>query len=181
VPHAPDEIHSSARAVLSDRPRHEPPAFQPRIPLDGSSYARSPAEVYDRILRVGEELRGIREIRHCTPEGVVAKLACAPAPERWMENPLRSGWIGDPLVLDAAFQMAALWSVEQTGLEAVPRFGAAYRQYADRFPESGVTAVFEIGERGDSRISGDFTFLDDSGEVVANLRGFQAELVSARD
>ena len=181
VPHAPDEIHSSARAVLSDRPRHEPPAFQPRIPLDGSSYARSPAEVYDRILHVGEELRGIREIRHCTPEGVVAKLACAPAPERWMENPLRSGWIGDPLVLDAAFQMAALWSVEQTGLEAVPRFGAAYRQYADRFPESGVIAVFEIGERGDSGISGDFAFLDDSGEVVASLRGFQAELVGIRD
>ncbi len=177
VPHAPDEIHSSARAVLSNRPRHEPPAFQPRIPLDGSSYPRPLNEVYERILRIGEELRGIREIRHCTPDGVVAKLACAPAPERWMENPLRSGWIGDPLVLDAAFQMAALWSVEQTGREAIPRFGAAYRQYTDRFPESGVIAVFEIGERGDSAISGDFTFLDDSGAVVASLRGFEAELV----
>ncbi|MFP4421979.1 MAG: SDR family NAD(P)-dependent oxidoreductase [Desulfococcaceae bacterium] len=177
VPHAPDEIHSSARAVLSDRPRHEPPAFQSRIPLEGSSYPRPTAEVYDRILRIGEELRGIREIRHCTPDGVVAKLASAPAPDRWMENPLRSGWIGDPLVLDAAFQMAALWSVEQTGREAAPRFGAAYRQYVDRFPESGVTAVFEIGERGDSAISGDFAFLDDSGAVVASLRGFEAELV----
>jgi NAD(P)-dependent dehydrogenase (short-subunit alcohol dehydrogenase family) len=177
VPHAPDEIHSSARAVLSDRPRHEAPAFHPRIPLEGSSYSRPTAEVYDRILRIGEDLRGIREIRHCTPEGVVAKLACAPAPDRWMANPLRSGWIGDPLVLDAAFQMAALWSVEQTGREAAPRFGAAYRQYTNRFPESGVTAVFEIGERGESGITGDFTFLDDSGAVVASLRGFEAELV----
>ena len=94
-------------------------------------------EIYEKILFLGEELRGIREIMSCSAKGIIAKIISAPSPDRWMAEPLRSRWIGDPLVLDSAFQMVTVWSHEQKGMLSLPNYGAAYRQYRPSFPENG--------------------------------------------
>jgi NAD(P)-dependent dehydrogenase (short-subunit alcohol dehydrogenase family)/acyl carrier protein len=170
-------VHSRARAILADTPHQAPPSFSPPLDIRVKSYAKSMDEIYEKILFLGEDLRGIREIMRCSPKGIIAKITSAPPPERWMAEPLRTRWIGDPLVLDSAFQMVTVWAHDQKGRLSLPNYGAAYRQYRPAFPENGVTAVFEVTGADDDSVKGDFTFLDAGNEVVAQLLGYEAVLV----
>jgi len=166
-------IHSSAKAILADN-LSQPPLY--KIPKfdDAKDYFRNIDEVYEKILFHGYELRGIREIVRYSSHGMIAKIFSAPSPEKWMKNPLRSKWIGDPLVLDSAFQMASLWCYDQKGIVSLPSYSANYRQYRSNFPTEGITAVLEVKEVGDHKMRGDFTFLDSENIVVAQLTGYEA-------
>jgi acyl transferase domain-containing protein/NAD(P)-dependent dehydrogenase (short-subunit alcohol dehydrogenase family) len=167
-------IHTRAKAVLSNE-LSLPPEFDiSRYLSKNHVYARPMAEVYDKILFHGNALKGLQRILSLSPEAMVAELASAPPPDQWTTEPLRSRWIGDPLVLDAAFQMAIVWCYEQKGMVSLPSFGASYRQYCNRFPEEGVTAVLEIREAGRNKMLGDFTFLNDQHDVIARLTGYEA-------
>ena len=79
--------------------------------------------------------------------------------------------------------MAIIWCHEQTGQVSLPSFAAAYRQYCSRFPKEGVTAVFEVLNLNDRKLTGDFIFLDDQKKVLACLNGYEAvmtpELIKA--
>jgi hypothetical protein len=166
-------IHSRARAILVDE---LPPAPLYHIPakLTRRSYDRTIAEVYDRILFHGPDMRGLREITHLSADGIVANVAPAPAPSAWVKEPLRNRWLSDPLALDAAFQMATIWCFEEKGAVSLPSYCAAYRQYRSRFPAEGVTAVLEITAAGDHKMRGTVTFLDADGTVVAQMTGCEA-------
>ncbi|MGA9538247.1 MAG: SDR family NAD(P)-dependent oxidoreductase, partial [Desulfobacterales bacterium] len=163
-------IHSRARAILVDE---LPPAPPYRIPakLTRRSYDRTIAEVYDRILFHGPDMRGLREITHLSADGMVANVAPAPAPSVWVKEPLRNRWLSDPLALDAAFQMATIWCFEEKGAVSLPSYCAAYRQYRTRFPAEGVTAVLEVTAAGDHKMRGTITFLDADRAVVAQMIG----------
>ena len=163
-------IHSRARAILVDE---LPPAPPYRIPakLTRRSYDRTIAEVYDRILFHGPDMRGLREITHLSADGMVANVAPAPAPSLWVKEPLRNRWLSDPLALDAAFQMATIWCFEEKGAVSLPSYCAAYRQYRTRFPAEGVTAVLEVTAAGDHKMRGTITFLDADSTVVAQMIG----------
>ena len=91
-----------------------------------------------------------------------------------MKEPLRTKWIGDPLILDSAFQMAIIWCFEEKSAVSLPSYSASYRQYRTVFPADGVTAVLEVKEASSSKMKGDFTFLDSDGVVVAQLTGYEA-------
>lgn len=166
-------VHSRAKAILVDAPIQAPDFKMPQN-LAVRNYTRPITEVYDKILFHGRELHGIREISHCSAKGMVAQISSAPAPSRWMQEPLRNKWLADPLVLDSAFQMAIIWCYEEQGTVSLPSYCAAYRQYGDRFPESGVTAVLEIREANAYKITGDFTFLNSANTVVARITGYEA-------
>jgi hypothetical protein len=166
-------VHSRAKAILVDTPI-QPPDFKIPETLAVQNYTRPITEVYDKILFHGSDLHGIREISHCSSKGIVARISSAPAPSRWMQEPLRNKWLSDPLVLDSAFQMAIIWCYEAQGTVSLPSYCAAYRQYRDRFPEAGVTAVLEIREANAYKITGDFTFLDSRSAVVARITGYEA-------
>ncbi len=167
-------IHTRARAILSNE-LSVPPEFDISRYLDKShAYARPMEEVYDKILFHGNALKGLLHILTLSPRAMVAELASAPPPDQWTTEPFRSRWIGDPLVLDAAFQMAIVWCFEQKGMVSLPSFGASYRQYCSRFPEEGVTAVLEIKHAGPNKMLGDFTFLDIHRSVIARLTGYEA-------
>jgi hypothetical protein len=105
---------------------------------------------------------------------MVARIAPAPAPAKWMKEPLRSQWIADPLVLDSAFQMAIIWCFEERSIVSLPSYSAKYRQYRTAFPTDGVTAVLEVTDVSDHKMKGNFTFLDDQDVVVARLTGYEA-------
>ena len=167
-------IHSKARAVLGDTPPFHAPAYTPSLDISMKSYTRSMDEVYGKILFHGPELRGIREIMNCSPEGMTAVLASAPSPDRWMSDPLRSQWLSDPLVLDCAFQMAIVWCYEEKGLFCLPVYAGSYRQYRPAFPADGLTAVLEVRETGQHRMKGDFVFLDKNEQMVARIQGYEA-------
>jgi acyl transferase domain-containing protein/NAD(P)-dependent dehydrogenase (short-subunit alcohol dehydrogenase family) len=167
-------IHTRARAVLSNE-LSDPPAFDISRYMDKShAYTRPMEEVYDKILFHGNALKGLQHILTLSPQTMVAELASAPPPDQWTTEPMRNRWIGDPLVLDAAFQMAIVWCFEQKGMLSLPSFGASYRQYCSRFPEEGVTAVLEIRQAAQNKMQGDFTFLDIHHAVIARLTGYEA-------
>ena len=155
-------IHSRATAILTDE--LEPsPAFDISDLINSKAYSRSVEEVYEKILFHGFELRGIQEIIGYSSQGMAARVSSAPSPREWMTDPLRSKWIGDPLVLDCAFQMAIVWCFEEKGVVSLPSFSASYRQYCDRYPSEGVTAVLEVKQATDHKMIGDFIFLDRDG------------------
>jgi NAD(P)-dependent dehydrogenase (short-subunit alcohol dehydrogenase family) len=166
-------IHSSAKAILTDV-LPEPPEFKENGHFKTLAGMRSLEEIYEHILFHGHQLRGIQKIIRLTEKAMTARLATAPAPELWIQEPLRSRWISDPLVLDSAFQMAIVWCHEQTGNVCLPSYAARYRQYRERFPAEGVDAVMEVHKITDRKITADFIFLDDQKRVVACLSGYEA-------
>jgi hypothetical protein len=166
-------IHSSARAILTDK-IEAPPYFDKSQYVSINGYSRTIDEIYEKILFHGVELRGIREIIGYSPRSVTARISSAPSPKKWMTDPLRSRWIADPLVLDCACQMAIIWCFEERGVVSLPSYSASYRQYRDKFPSDGVTAILEVKEVTDHKMKGDFTFLDSDAVVVARLTGYEA-------
>ena len=138
------------------------------------NYTGSISDVYADILFHGNDLQGIRKISHLSEAGMVADISAAPAPTKWVQNPLRNKWIADPLVLDSAFQMAIIWCHEQCGMVSLPSYFAAYRQFRDKFPEDGVVAVLEVSDTGRHRMNADFVFLDADHRMVAKIQGYEA-------
>ncbi len=167
-------VHSRARALLADAPL-TPPA-PPPPPAGLKPFPLSPSEAYGRVLFHGERLRGIQRIEGCSDQGMVARLAPAPSPDRWIRQPLRSRWITDPLVLDAAFQMAILWGHAQLGMVSLPTCAESYRQYCRRFPSEGVTAEMRVVAATSHHLKADITFLDAQRRVVAILSGYEATM-----
>jgi len=168
-----DVIHSSAKAILTDK-LPTAPIFESTRPVPSNNYPRSMEEVYDKILFHGLALRGIKEITDCSSWGISAKISSAPAPETWIKDPLRSAWLSDPLALDCAFQLATLWCYEETGSVSLPSYCRHYRQYYTAFPSEGVTAVLQVTDLSNHKMTGDFTLIDAESRVVAELKGYEA-------
>ena len=60
----------------------------------------------------------------------------APQPSSWMAQPIRKKWLGDPLVLDCAFQLMILWSFENSGAGSLPTSLDGYRLYKKSFADA---------------------------------------------
>jgi len=171
-------LHSKARALLSTR-LPAPPEYDMKRISSFPPYEKSIKEVYENILFHGHALQGIRKIIGMSENGMAAEVAPAPSPERWMERPMRSRWIADPLVLDSAFQMACIWCYEQKGMVSLPSFVASFRQYCRKFPDTPVTAILEVNVVTDHKIIGDVTILDSNNKVAAELKGYEAIMDSS--
>lgn len=178
IPEEKDMVHYRARALLSDRTPASPRFDALRL-NNADSYTRPMKEVYDKVLFHGEPLQGIRRILSLTPTQMVALVSSAPPPSSWMTAPLRSAWIGDPLALDSAFQMASLWCYEQMGNVSLPSYVASYRQYCRRFPSGELTVVLQIRETSEHKLKGDFVFLDADRKMAAALTGYEAVMDAA--
>ena len=114
-------LHARARAILGEEVTSPPSsAFLDIDAIAAEPYRRSVDDIYRHILFHGNELKGIRRVIGASARGMAAELITAPSPERWIDTPLRSRWIADPLVLDAAFQMAIVWCFEEKGLMSLP-------------------------------------------------------------
>ena len=168
-------VHSKAKAILGEK-TDAVPSFKAPTFMGSNGYHRSISAIYDDVLFHGIDLQGIREVNTLTSNGMVAKISPAPSPDKWIKHPLRNRWVGDPLVLDAAFQMASLWCYEKLGNVSLPVYGADYRQFRPRFPEEPITTVLEITGKSAHKMNGDFTFLDAKNEIIARLTGFEAIL-----
>ena len=173
VKNGKDVIHTRARALLVDR-FPAAPVFTGNGKNGGRAYPRDLDAIYGPILFHGDHLRAIKAIDDYSEHGMTARLTGAPKPEAWMQDPIQGCWMADPMVLDGAFQMAIVWCFEQFDKVCLPSYARAYRQYRPAFPTSGVTAVMAVTAAGHRKLIADFTFLDDDGEVVATLTGYEA-------
>ncbi len=168
-----DVIHSRAKAILTDA-LPEAPLFESNLPAPAQTYKRSVKEIYDRILFHGSALRGIQAISNFSSKGVSARVSSAPAPSEWIQEPLRSSWLSDPLAIDCAFQLATLWCYEETGSVSLPSYCKHYRQYRPSFPTDGLTAELQITDVNAHKMTGDCVLIDAENRIVAELRGYEA-------
>ena len=166
-------VHCRAEAILAAT-LPPAPVFQHPDLLKPSSPKLEVDRVYDRMLFHGAALRGIEEILRIDENGIAARLNSAPPPRQWLTDPLRSNWIGDPLVMDCAFQMAIIWSRSVCGKPSLPSYIETYHQHVERFPAGGVVAVMEVNTSSKNKLTAGFVFLDSKNRVIAKLEGYEA-------
>lgn len=165
-------MHARATAILTPS---LPAAGNFASPTDWRlrPYERAIETAYSEVLFHGPHFHGIERVEGISSRGMIARLRSAPAPAEWMDNALRSAWLGDPLILDAAFQMAILWCHDEMGAVSLPSYIGRYRQYAPTFPTRGVKAVLEVREQGRHRMRGGFTFTGNDDVVVARIENYE--------
>jgi NAD(P)-dependent dehydrogenase (short-subunit alcohol dehydrogenase family) len=165
-------VHSRARMVLADK---LPEAKLATERLELQSYSRPVAEVYqsDRLFH-GPDFHGIREMIGCSSDGIASIVRPAPLPAEWIKQPLRNSWLADPLALDSSFQMMILWSFERYQSGSLPVFAGRYRQYQDKFPETGVEIRVRVTSQSDSQATAEIDFVDPgSGTLIARIEDYQ--------
>jgi len=170
LPSAREVAHARADVVLADR--HATAARR----LAGGAlhpYPMSRDEVYQSVLFHGRALRGIEQIEGWGERSIAGWVSAAPAPSEWIDRPLRSAWLTDPLAIDCAFQLVVLWCSEQLGANSLPASIGGYRQFRRSFPADGVRVLAEIRQASDTRAVADIEFLDARGDLVARLDSYE--------
>ncbi|MFK5926025.1 MAG: SDR family NAD(P)-dependent oxidoreductase [Desulfuromusa sp.] len=155
--------HARAKIVLASRlPERKTTIAKLSLP----EYPHPATEIYqpERLFH-GDDFHGIREVIGASADGISALVNRAPNPSRWIEQPLRNSWLADPLALDSSFQMLILWSFEQYQSGSLPVFVGRYRQYQQKFPESGVEIRVQLTKQNQNRAIANIDFID----TVTNL------------
>jgi acyl transferase domain-containing protein len=165
-------VHARARIVLAAKlPEAKPAAARGEL----ASYSRPIEEIYqpDRLFH-GPILHGIRELIGCSDDAIASLVRPAPSPIEWVKQPLRTTWLADPLALDSSFQMMILWSYERYQCGSLPVFAGRFRQYRERFPESGVEIRVRITRQSASNAVAEIDFVDPAnGALVARIEDYE--------
>jgi NAD(P)-dependent dehydrogenase (short-subunit alcohol dehydrogenase family) len=163
-------IYSRAEIVLAQALPKAPPADPaPAVGPVGFDVTRA----YREFLFHGPDLQGLAELVGRGPRAFVARAYPAPPPADWFEFPLRSGWLADPLVLDAAFQVMILWTQAEHGTGSLPSFVGRFRQFRKAYPRDPLTVVARV-TRDDARFArADIDFLAPDGQVVAQIQDYE--------
>jgi len=103
----------------------------------------------------------------------------APAPGQWIRDPLRSGWLADPLALDASFQLMILWSWEHRQAASLPCAIQSYRQFAPSFPKSGGRVVIRVTSSETPVVTADIQFYDLEGRLLGLAEGYECVVDTA--
>ncbi len=169
--HAAGALRARASIILAAT---LPSASAAPVPTADQAYSSPSGELYsDGRLFHGPALHGIKSIAGWSQEGIIAQSAAAPAAAQWLQQPLRSGWLADPLALDAAFQLMILWCFEARGIGSLPTAIAYYRQYARTFPQAGTRIHARISQVAEQSATAAIEFLDAAGTLVARIDGYQ--------
>jgi NAD(P)-dependent dehydrogenase (short-subunit alcohol dehydrogenase family) len=132
--------------------------------------ALSTAKAYGEWLFHGPRFQVIERIEGLSPQGAGAAVRST-RPAQWLADGANDGddWVFDPGLLDAAAQMAWLWSRAYRDESALPaRFGRVVR-YRERFPERMHMQYTRIPTDDSSLVRGNVLFLDDAGEAVMSI------------
>ena len=164
-------LHARANIRLTSRHGRA----EPGSPPGGlRPYPQSADEIYagERLFH-GPDLHGIEAVEGCGEAGIIGRAKAAPHPAVWIDQPLRSAWLADPLALDAAFQLAILWCQERRGAGSLPTSAARYRQFRRAFPAAGTRIVLRLSRVTDHAAAADIDFLDSAGDLVARMEGYE--------
>ncbi len=160
-----DLLHASAIMILADS--YETNVL-PQLKVVNKKYNKTQGEYYKNgQLFHGQDLQGIKEVTHCSDKGIAANVNAAPQPSTWMNQPIRSSWLTDPLILDSAFQMMILWSFEERGIASLPTAISSYRQYQRNYPKDGARIITVVNEKTDHRANASIEFIDSKGQLIA--------------
>lgn len=166
-------IHISGEVLLSESP------------LGVAGYAEAPrlessnlsiAEVYRQKLFHGPDFHALQTIQNLGQTGIAAVARVSPPPAAWQRNPLRSQWVFDPLVIDAAFQALIVWSWEFAQVPSLPCAVGGYRQYSSPFPGSSVQLIATVVGHQGALLRADVDFVGESRTLLARLTGVEMVL-----
>src|SRR5262249_40208488 len=131
------------------------------------------AEIYRSVLFHGPALQGIEQVEGWSEQSIAGWVATAPAPSEWIDRPMRSAWLTDPLAIDSAFQLVVLWCSEHLSANSLPVSIGGYRQFRRAFPAGGVRVLVEIKSATEARAIADIEFLDARGELIAHVDAYE--------
>jgi NAD(P)-dependent dehydrogenase (short-subunit alcohol dehydrogenase family) len=163
-----DVLHARATIVLT---RRLPDAPAPPD-LVFAPYSRDTMAIYRDLLFHGPDMQGLIAVGGLSAEGASATAQGTPPPARWIQQPLRSAWLADPLALDAGFQLMTLWSHEQCGAFSLPSFAGHYRQFRPSFPKK-LGLMVRIKAQHAHRAVADLWFLDAEGQTIAFMKDYE--------
>jgi len=170
----PSFIHSNCTIILKDR-LPKPPALSKAAFMELKPFPKTIKQAYSDILFHGKELQGIQSINGYSEKGIEVLTCLSPSPGQWFKKPFHSKWNIEPMMLDAAFQAAILWSHERTGQVCLPSFIANFRLYSSfKALKKNIRILFTVNEETKNKIKGYFTFLNEENIVVASITGFEA-------
>ncbi len=169
--HSDELLHASAIMILADNYESN---VLPQLKPVNEKYKKKQGEYYNNgQLFHGQELQGILEVTQCSDKGIVANVSAAAQPSTWMNQPIRSGWLTDPLILDSAFQMMILWSFEENDSASLPTAIASYRQYQRNYPKDSAKIIAEVNEHTAHKAKAAIEFLDGDGKLIALMDGYE--------
>jgi len=153
----------------------KPPMLSKAAFMDLRPYSMSVEQAYKKVLFHGKSLQSITTINGVSDKGIEVITQLAPKPGQWFKKPHGKRWVLDPMMLDAAFQAAILWSHEARKQVCLPSYMANLRLYASHEKLKGkIRILFTVNEETQHKIKGYFTFLNESQIVVASITGFEA-------
>ena len=137
---------------------------------NSSGQTISSDSLYRDVLFHGPMLRAIDRIDRLGDDGLRARVRCSPRPTEWMIDPPRSGWLTDPLAIDAVMQLAIVWSENRIGAPCLPNFIERYRQFG-AFPAGHATVSLVVRSHGPRRLAFDAWIGHEDGRACAILEG----------
>ena len=172
------ELRSSSEVERRNRPvayraaaRLEQTPLPAIRPLDGPPLEAktSIGEFYATATFHGPIFQGIVSIDKLTTQGIRGRVRTSRITD-WLPETERAFWIIDPLAVDAAFQLAAYWLVQQHGRAGYPT--GVERLVILRNSGTGpLQATCHLGEVGQESFRGDIALCDETGTPLAWLEG----------
>ena len=169
-------LHARAVVVLA---AEQPEAGTAKLSGDLPALDQSIEAIYAETLFHGPKMRGLLAVESCGDAGLVARCRVAPPPRDWMEEPVRSRWIADPLVLDSGLQAMIVWTSDRVGELSLPSRFTRYRQFVPSFPEKGARIVIDVHERTNGKVVSDIDWIGDDGNLLARLEGYESVVDSS--
>jgi len=161
-------LHARAKIVLGMQLPQARPTLAPTLDQPYTSDIYGTGRLFH-----GPDLQGLTAVEGWSQQGISGLVNAAPPPARWMHQPLRSGWLSDPLALDSAFQLMILWCFETHGAGSLPTRVARYRQFVRTFPAKGTRLVVQVRQASAHAAEAAIECLDHAGNLVARLDGYE--------
>lgn len=127
---------------------------------------------YNEFLFHGPRFQVIREINGLSRTGACAQVVST-APEHWMENAQPYPWIFDPAVVDAAAQMATLWTRAYMEETALPAKFSRIKKYCQDLPEKMTMCFEKLPDDQAHFIHANVYFLDQQNNKVMAVEGLE--------
>ncbi|HJL40335.1 MAG TPA: aminotransferase class I/II-fold pyridoxal phosphate-dependent enzyme [Myxococcales bacterium LLY-WYZ-16_1] len=135
------------------------------------------ADFYERFTFHGPRFRGIERVERQTTDGIEGWVIGSD-PAAWMPGHRRTRWSVDPLVVDAAFQLAGYWTSQQAGRTGYPiRIGRLVRV---RPMTERVRCTIRLTGMEADRFRGDILFRDPDGRILTSLEGVEGRFAEVR-
>jgi len=164
-------LHARASVVLAAK---QPDAGTAMVSGDIPALDQSIEKIYSETLFHGPAMHGLLDVESCGDAGLVARCRVAPPPKDWMEDPVRSRWIADPLALDSGLQAMIIWTSNREGKLSLPSRFTRYRQFVSSFPAEGARIVIDVHERTNGKVVSDIDWVGDDGSLLARLEGYES-------